>query len=189
VPSQRPPEQHLRDGRRVLPHALVALVEPPVARGGICVSSSTPEGSADARCCVLALPCHRPALAPCATSSSPLLSLLRPHHRLGRGRSPTVHFHPTTVFPSPAAGRRPSAWRAATPFFPSRSPPPPSDVPPFRLGVTEVHMPTVDMGPSRRLAYAFVEPACSDAGSFIRLALEQRGGILPAVWPPPPMGP
>jgi hypothetical protein len=40
-------------------------------------------------------------------------------------------------------------------------------------------MPSVDMGPSRRLAYAFVEPACADPRHFIRMALEQRGGDPP----------
>ena len=36
-------------------------------------------------------------------------------------------------------------------------------------------MPYVDMAPSHRLAYAFVEPECADPGLFIRLALECRG--------------
>jgi hypothetical protein len=46
----------------------------------------------------------------------------------------------------------------------------------------QVYMPAVDMEPSRRLAYAFVEPACVDPGLFIRLALEQRGGDPPSGW-------
>lgn len=37
----------------------------------------------------------------------------------------------------------------------------------------------LDMEPSRRLAYAFVEPACNDPGLFIRLALKQHGGDPP----------
>lgn len=37
----------------------------------------------------------------------------------------------------------------------------------------------VDMEPSRRLAYAFVEPPCADPRLFIRRALEQRGGDPP----------
>ena len=40
-------------------------------------------------------------------------------------------------------------------------------------------MPCVDMEPSRRLAYAFVEPACADPGLFIRRALERRSGDPP----------
>lgn len=40
-------------------------------------------------------------------------------------------------------------------------------------------MPDVDMEPSRRLAYAFVEPAHADPGLYIRLPLEQRGGDPP----------
>ena len=40
-------------------------------------------------------------------------------------------------------------------------------------------MPSVDMESCRRLAYAFVEPACADPGLFIRNALEQRGGDPP----------
>jgi hypothetical protein len=40
-------------------------------------------------------------------------------------------------------------------------------------------MSSVDMKPSRHLAYASVEPACADPGFFIRLALDQRGGDPP----------
>jgi len=40
-------------------------------------------------------------------------------------------------------------------------------------------MPPVDMGPCRRLAYAFVEPERADPGLYIRTALEQRGGDPP----------
>ena len=40
-------------------------------------------------------------------------------------------------------------------------------------------MPAVDMEPCRRLAYAFVEPECTDPGLFMRSALEQRGGDPP----------
>jgi hypothetical protein len=44
--------------------------------------------------------------------------------------------------------------------------------------ITVVHMPYVDMEPSRRLAYAFVEPACADPGLYIRLSLERHGWLL-----------
>jgi len=40
-------------------------------------------------------------------------------------------------------------------------------------------MPSVDTESCRRLAYAFVEPACTDLGLFIRNTLEQRGGDPP----------
>jgi len=40
-------------------------------------------------------------------------------------------------------------------------------------------MTPVDMEPCLRLAYAFIEPECADAGFFIRFALEQRGGDPP----------
>jgi len=43
-------------------------------------------------------------------------------------------------------------------------------------------MPDADMEPSRRLAYAFVEPECADHGLFIRLALERHGGDPPSCW-------
>lgn len=40
-------------------------------------------------------------------------------------------------------------------------------------------MPPVDMEPTQRLAYAFVDPECADPGLYIRTALEQRGGDPP----------
>lgn len=46
-------------------------------------------------------------------------------------------------------------------------------------GFIEVHMPFVDMTPSRCFAYAYVEPARVDPGLFIRLALERHGGDPP----------
>nr|CAB3486314.1 unnamed protein product [Digitaria exilis] len=114
-------------------------------------------------------------------------------------RSPTVDRRvagdnspppPTTVLPSSAAGRRSAAvrfttsafrltnaiprlhrpWRAATPFRPNHA------AATLSPDITEVHMPSVDMGPSSRLAYAFVHPPCADPGNFIRVALRKHGG-------------
>lgn len=41
-------------------------------------------------------------------------------------------------------------------------------------GFVEVHIPFMDLEPSRRLALAYIEPAYADPGLFIRLALEQH---------------
>ncbi|CAN6211719.1 unnamed protein product [Urochloa humidicola] len=96
----------------------------------------------------------------------------------GRADTPSVRFASATYRHAPDTVRIHRPWRAATPFPPSLasitrgSAFPPADT-------TEVHMPTVDMEPSRRLAYAFVDPPCADPGQFIRIALERRGGDPP----------
>ncbi|CAN6338953.1 unnamed protein product [Urochloa humidicola] len=95
----------------------------------------------------------------------------------GNGR-PAVRFATPPARSSVRTARSFRPCRAATPFPPSYaavargSHLSPDDV-------AEVHMPTVDMEPSRRLAYAFVDPPCVDPGQFIRLALERHGGDAP----------
>ena len=49
----------------------------------------------------------------------------------------------------------------------------------------EVHMPYIDMEPSRRFAFTFVSPECTDPRLYIRLALECHGGDGHSIWPPP----
>ncbi|CAN6334113.1 unnamed protein product [Urochloa humidicola] len=114
--------------------------------------------------------------APPPTPACSQLSSSPPRH--GRGVPPAVRFTTPpsllTAYTTPIH----RAWRTATPYrhthVPTASAPTvPAD------DITEVHMPYVDMEPSRRLAYAFVEPACTDPGFFIRIALEQRGGDPP----------
>ncbi|CAN6335960.1 unnamed protein product [Urochloa humidicola] len=109
---------------------------------------------------------------------SPLLRSSSPSSIFGRHASRVVHFatpaicHASSSIPP----RRP--WRTATPF--------PTTYAAATQGssltssdTAEVHMPTVDMEPSRRLAYAFVHPPCADPGNFIRVALERHGGDPP----------
>jgi len=81
------------------------------------------------------------------------------------------------------------AWRAATPFLPTHAASPAGTDVADGDDYAEVHMPPVDMEPTQRLAYAFVDPECADPGLYIRTALEQRGGDLPSAWLPPPTGP
>jgi hypothetical protein len=99
----------------------------------------------------------------------------------GRDALPSVHFAPTPLGAAAAGPPRHRAWRSATPFIPRGASLAPADAPvDLDDDITQVHMPAVDMEPSRRLAYAFVEPACADPRIFIRLALEQRGGDPPS---------
>ncbi|CAN6361356.1 unnamed protein product [Urochloa humidicola] len=101
-----------------------------------------------------------------------------PPARLRRRDGLAVRFATPAACTPALASHLHRPWRAATPFPPNYaavargSAIPPSDT-------TEVHMPSVDMEPSRRLAYAFVKPARADPGLFIRLTLERHGGDPP----------
>ncbi|CAN6381614.1 unnamed protein product [Urochloa humidicola] len=101
------------------------------------------------------------------------------HPAMDAGGTPVVRFA-TPIFRYPAsAAHIHRAWRAATPFPAAHAP----ATPPLHAAaaddIAEVHMSSVDMAPSRRLAYAFIEPACADPGRFIRSALEQCAGDPP----------
>jgi hypothetical protein len=86
-----------------------------------------------------------------------------------RNDFPVVRFAPSPLRVTPAAVPEHRPWHFATPFIPHHAGSPPADF--TGDDYAEVFMPSVDMEPSRRLAYAFVEPACADPGLFIRLAL------------------
>ncbi|CAL4919663.1 unnamed protein product [Urochloa decumbens] len=89
--------------------------------------------------------------------------------RRERSRSP-VRFRDATLSDHL---RGPRLWRDATPY--------PWSIPSSvgsssRLPSVEVHAPPVTLEPSRRYAYAFIDPPCADPALFIRRALERCGG-------------
>ncbi|CAO2046977.1 unnamed protein product [Urochloa humidicola] len=93
-----------------------------------------------------------------------------PHAIRERSRSPRVRFwdEPPSVHRHNAP-----AWRDATPY-PWMAPS--STGSSRRPTSVEVHAPPVNMEPSRRYAYAFIDPPCADPALFIRHALERCGG-------------
>ncbi|CAL4979102.1 unnamed protein product [Urochloa decumbens] len=91
-----------------------------------------------------------------------------------RSRSPVVRFASDAQSVHP---RRPSGWRTETPF--PWGPTPSTVGSSRRRDSMEVHAPSVDLEPSRRYAYAFIDPPCAFPARFIRRALERRGGDPP----------
>ncbi|CAN6170702.1 unnamed protein product [Urochloa humidicola] len=91
-----------------------------------------------------------------------------------RSRSPVVRF---AAEPESVSFRRHASWRVATPY--------PAMVTPSSAGSSrrrdsmEVHAPPVDLVPSKRYAYAFIDPPCAFPARFIRRALERCGGDPP----------